>query len=99
MSFVKVVKMSVSLAGHLMLRDGGLREGCDMSSEKEYDEGDEIGVGLTVGLAVGLAVGLLVAPGAVKASAERSVAAESLESICSMGGRIFISHGITYLFS
>lgn len=56
MSLVKVVKMSVSLAGHFMLRGGGLGDDCDVSSDEEHDKGDETGSGLTVGLAVWLAV-------------------------------------------
>lgn len=52
MSLVKVVKISVSLTGHLMLGEGGLREGCDMSLELEPWEDDRTGIGLTVGLAV-----------------------------------------------
>lgn len=42
--------MSLSLAGHLTLGDGGLSESCDAGFRARTEESDKTGVGLTVGL-------------------------------------------------
>lgn len=74
-SLVKVEKIAVSLAGHLMLGDDGLGEDYGFFSEIETGGGGKTGTELTVGLAIWL----LAAPGAVKASAEGDGVAGSLE--------------------
>lgn len=97
-SLEEVVKISVSLVGHVTLEDG------DVALGVELGEVDKIGLELIVVALSGSIEEeedrLLVTPGkAVKALAEGSRVVESLKTKKknSVGGRSFKNHASTYI--
>lgn len=79
-SLEKVVKISVSLAGHVTVRDDGPEEDSDVALGVEPGEIDELGVELIVALPSSTEDRLLVTSEAAKAVVEGSRVVESLKS-------------------